>query len=52
MSNLTMSADPQTYQAVMHLGEAATSAEAVGALLTDYLTGVSAQLSIVVPKQL
>lgn len=46
MYGLTISPGAQSYSAVMHLGEAAQSAEAVGALLTGYLTGVSAELTI------
>lgn len=46
MSNTTMAPGPQVYNAVMHLGEAATSAEAVGNILTSYLTGVVVPLTI------
>ena len=46
MYNTTMAPGSQVYKAVMHLAEGATSAEAVGKLLTYYLTSVVVPLTI------
>ncbi|KAI7873397.1 uncharacterized protein EV154DRAFT_94963 [Mucor mucedo] len=46
MKDLTISPGSKTYTATMHLGEMATSAEAVGAMFYNYMTGTTVPLVI------
>lgn len=46
MAGVIIPPGAKTYVATMHLGEMATSAEAVGAMFTNYMTGVTVPLVI------